>query len=150
MAKKQFIRHLEFYGFPDQNGYASDINGANVDLSEIIKKNKEQDEEIKELTDEKASKNDLDSLSGTVDTLISAQTEFNNTVVETISGITNDINTLKEVDNEFAEQLSAITSGVDDAMEAIELLGERVDDVEDAISGINDSIETIIEDYAKK
>ena len=22
MAKKQFIRHLEFYGFPDQNKYA--------------------------------------------------------------------------------------------------------------------------------
>ena len=47
MAKKQFIRHLEFYGFPDQNGYSSEING--VDLSDIREKNKEQDEEIQDL-----------------------------------------------------------------------------------------------------
>ena len=148
MAKKQFIRHLEFYGFPDQNGYSSDING--VDLSEIIEKNKEQDKEIQDLEGEKASKKDLNELSGTVETLISAQTEFNNVMVETLSGITNDINTLKEIDNEFGQQLSALTDGVNDAMDAVQILGDRVDDVEDAISGINESIETIIEDYAKK
>lgn len=148
MAKKQFIRHLEFYGFPDQNGYSSDING--VDLSEIIEKNKEQDKEIQDLEGEKASKKDLNELSGTVETLISAQTEFNNVMVETLSGITNDINTLKEIDNEFGQQLSALTDGVNDAMDAVQILGDRVDDVEDSISGINESIETIIEDYAKK
>ena len=71
MAKQQqFIRHLEFYGFPDQNGYTSDINACSVDLSNIIKKNKEQDREIKYLDNEKADKKDLDELSGTVETLI--------------------------------------------------------------------------------
>ena len=46
MAKKQFIRHLEYYGFPDQNRYSSDVD---IDLSDIREKNKEQDEEIKDL-----------------------------------------------------------------------------------------------------
>lgn len=148
MAKKQFIRHLEFYGFPDQNGYSSDING--VDLSDIIEKNKEQDKEIADLEGEKASKKDLLELSGSVETLISAQTKFNNAIVDTISGITSDIDALKQVDTEFAEQLSAVTNGLDDAMEAIETLGDRVDTIEDEISGINESIESIEENYAKK
>ena len=148
MAKKQFIRHLEFYGFPDQNSYSSDING--VDLSEIIEKNKEQDEEIQGLEGEKADKKDLYELSGSVETLISAQTEFNNAMVETISGITNDINTLKDVDNEFGQQISALTDGVNDAIGAIQVLEDKVNGIEGEISGINESIETITEGYAKK
>ena len=115
---KQFIRHLEFYGFPDQNGYSSDINP--VDLSDIIEKNKEQDKEIADLEGEKADKKDLVELSGTVDTLISAQTDFNNTVVETLTGISADIDTLKNVDNEFATQLSALTEGVNSLNEEFE------------------------------
>ena len=148
MAKEQFIRHLEFYGFPDQNSYSSDING--VDLSEIIEKNKEQDEEIQGLEGEKADKKDLNELSGSVETLISAQTEFNNTMVETISGITNDINTLKDVDNEFGQQISALTDGVNDAIGAIQVLEDKVNGIEGEISGINESIEAITEGYAKK
>jgi DNA repair exonuclease SbcCD ATPase subunit len=147
---KQFIRHLEFYGFPDQNGYSSEVNGISADLSEIIKKNKEQDKEIKDLTNEKANKKDLLELSGTVETLVSAQTEFNNMVVEELSGITNDINILKDIDNEYGQQLSALTDGLNDAMDAMQILGNRVDDVENNISGINETIDTIIEDYAKK
>ena len=65
MAKKQFIRHLEFYGYPDQNVYTSESCCGSVDLSEIIAKNKQQDKEIKCLTHEKADKKDLDALSAT-------------------------------------------------------------------------------------
>ena len=148
MAKKQFIRHLEYYGFPDQNSYSSEFNG--VDLSDIREKNKEQDEEIQDLEGDKADKKDLVALSGTVENFITRQSEINQEFANSISGISSDIETLKDVDTEFAEQLSAITNGVDEAMEAIETLGDRVDDVEDAISGINDTIETIVEDYAKK
>ena len=69
MANKQFIRHLEFYGYPDQNGYSSEASCCDcVDLSEIIKKNKQQDKEIECLTHEKAEKKDLDALSATVET----------------------------------------------------------------------------------
>ena len=148
MAKKQFIRHLEFYGFPDQNGYSSEING--VDLSDIREKNKEQDEEIQDLEGEKADKKDLIALSGTVENFITRQSEINQEFADAISGMSGDIEELKAIDTEFAEQLSAITSGVDEVMDAIDILGDRVEDVEDSISGLSDAIESITEDYAKK
>ena len=141
MAKKQFIRHLEFYGFPDQNGYSSDING--VDLSDIREKNKEQDKEIKELEGEKAEKKDLLKLSGTVENFIERQSEINQGFADAISGMSADIDELKKVDDEFAEQLSAITDGVDDAMEAIEGL-------EDELSGLSSIVDSMEDDFAKK
>lgn len=153
---KQFIRHLEFYGFPDQNRYSSDVNSS-ADLSEIIKKNKQQDKEIKNLTNEKADKKDLLELSGTVETLISAQTEFNTMVVDELSGITNDINILKNIDDEYGQQLSALTDGLNDAICGIQNLGNRVDDVEEdieAISGhvlaLDDTVEGIQEELETK
>lgn len=148
MAKKQYIRHLEYYGFPDQNGYSSEING--VDLSDIREKNKEQDEEIQDLEGEKADKKDLLSLSGTVENFITRQSEINQEFADAISGMSSDIEELKKIDTEFAEQLSAITSGVDEAMDAIENLDERVDNVEDYLSGLSETVDEIIEDYAKK
>ena len=148
MAKKQFIRHLEFYGFPDQNGYSSEING--VDLSDIREKNKEQDEEIQDLEGEKADKKDLVALSGTLESFITRQSEINQEFADAISGMSGDIEELKAIDTEFAEQLSAITSGVDEAMDAIEILGDRIEDVEDSVSGLSGIIESITEEYAKK
>ena len=143
MAKKrQFIRHLEFYGFPDQNGYSSEVNGMSVDLSEIIEKNKEQDEEIQGLEGEKADKKDLDELSGTVETLISAQTEFNNEVVSILSGVTNDISTLKEIDNMFGEQLSAITDGLNDAISNIQELNDEVDGISNNLESLSGKVES--------
>lgn len=142
MAKQQqFIRHLEFYGFPDQNGYTSDINACSVDLSDIIKKNKEQDREIKYLDNEKADKKDLDELSGTVETLISAQTDFNNSVVDILSGISSDIEALKEIDNEYGQQLSALTDGVNDALCGVQNLGDRLDDVEEDLAELSGKVE---------
>ena len=150
MAKKQFIRHLEFYGYPDQNGYSSYINGSNIDLSDIIEKNKEQDEEIEELEGEKADKKDLDELSGTVETLISAQTEFNDEILGAISGITDDINTLKDIDNMYGQQLSALTDGVNDALCGIQNLGDRVDDVVEDLNELSGKVETFSGETAEK
>ena len=118
MAKKQFIRHLEYYGFPDQNTYTSELGG--VDLSDIREKNKEQDEEIKELTDEKASKKALDDLSDTVDSIIDTQSEINHAFSDAISGMSDDIDELKGISSEFAEQISAMTDSIDDIIETIE------------------------------
>lgn len=149
---KQFIRHLEYYGFPDQNNYSSDLG--NVDLSDIIKKNKEQDEEIEELEGEKAEKADLDALSGTVESLIIAQTEINQNVAESISGITADIEEQKTVDDEFATQISALTDSIDDTNEALSAIGDIVGEVSDALSGLTDELNdfeaSVEEIYAKK
>ena len=150
MAKEQFIRHLEFYGFPDQNGYSSDINTCCVDLSDIIKKNKEQDKKIKYLGNEKADKKDLDELSGTVETLISAQTDFNNAVVDTLSGMSNDIDSLKDIDNQYGQQLSALTDGVNDALCGIQNLGDRVDDLEEDLYGLSGTVESLSAETSEK
>ena len=146
MAKKQFIRHLEFYGFPDQNGYASEFN--NVDLSDIREKNKEQDKEIQDLEGEKADKKDLIKLSGEVGTFISEQGRINQEFANCIGGMSNDIDELKAIDREFAEQLSAVTDGLNDAICGIQNLGERVDDVQedvDELSGKVTTLETTVE-----
>lgn len=149
---KQFIRHLEYYGFPDQNNYSSDLG--NVDLSDIIKKNKEQDEEIQDLEGEKAEKADLDALSGTVDSLIVAQTEINQNVAESISGITADIEEQKAVDDEFAAQINALTDSIDDTNDALSTLGDVVDEIAEAVSGVTDELHDfeadVEETYAKK
>ena len=148
MANKQFIRHLEFYGYPDQNGYSSEASCCDcVDLSEIIKKNKQQDQEIECLTHDKGEKKDLDALSATVETVISAQSEINHAFADAISGMSEDIEALKEADAQFAEQLSAmtddineVTSGLSDAMCGIQILGKEIDDLKD----------TLENEYAKK
>ncbi len=127
---REFIRHLEFYGFPDQNKYSNEFGCcANVDLSEIIKKNKEQDAEIAGLSDKKADKKKLDELSNTVDSIIETQSEINNNFSNSISGITDDIERLKEIDNEYGLQLSAITDALNSVIDDVEGFEEGVDEL---------------------
>ena len=137
MAKKQFIRHLEYYGFPDQNTYTS---LGEIDLSDIREKNKEQDEEIQDLEGEKANKKDLDGLSGTVESLISIQSEINQGFSDAISGISEDIDSLKNIDDEFAIQLSAMTDAVDELIGDMEDIDESITDINNAVSGITESV----------
>lgn len=176
MAKKNFIRGLEYYGFPDQNGYSSTMNS--VDLSEIIQKNKEQDEkdkehdsEIEELTEDKANKSDLDSLSGKVDTLISAQTEINHEIIESIEDIDERMDKAEDNIETLSGDVITINSAITDLNDSLETLAEEfhthVDDLKDyvdgQISGVTeriDSVEDILsgkldttvaeETYAKK
>ena len=139
---KQFIRHLEFYGFPDQNGYVSNIGNMDVDLSDLHKKDKQHDREIKCLSNEKADKKDLLELSATVESFIDTQSQINSSVVEELSGITSDIEKLKEIDNQYGEQLSALTDGVNDALCGVQNLDERVNDVEDNLAELSGKVET--------
>ena len=139
---KQFIRHLEFYGFPDQNGYSSSFANVDVDLSDLRKKDKIHDKEIRCLSNEKADKKDLLELSATVETFIDTQSQFNQAVVDELSGITSDIEKLKEIDNEYGEQLSALTDGVNDALCGIQVLGDKVDDLTEDLAELSGKVET--------
>lgn len=139
---KQFIRHLEFYGFPDQNGYSSSFANVDVDLSDLRKKDKIHDKEIRCLSNEKADKKDLLELSATVETFIDTQSQFNQAVVDELSGVTSDIEKLKEIDNEYGEQLSALTDGVNDALCGIQVLGDKVDDLTEDLAELSGKVET--------
>ena len=85
------IRHLEYYGYIDQNRY----NGIfNLDLSDLYETNSEQDADIDELSGITQGKADLslvESLSGKVDTFIDTQKSINNRVVHVVSGIAQDL-----------------------------------------------------------
>ena len=150
MAKRQFIRHLEFYGFPDQNNYVSNIGGMDVDLSELREKDKEHDKEIRCLEDEKASKKDLLELSGTVENFINTQSQINSAVVEELSGITSDIEKLKDIDNRYGEQLSALTDGVNDALCGVQVLGNKLDDVVEDLAELSGKVESFSADTKEK
>ena len=139
---KQFIRHLEFYGFPDQNGYVSNIGNMDVDLSDLHKKDKQHDREIKCLEHEKADKKDLLELSATVESFIDTQSQINNAVVNELSGITADIEQLKDIDNRYGEQLSALTDGVNDALCGIQVLGDKVDDLEENLARLSGKVDS--------
>ena len=150
MAKKQFIRHLEYYGFPDQNGYTSNIGNVDVDLSELKNKDKEHDKEIKCLENEKANKKDLLTLSGTVGAFIETQSQINITFANELSSITVDIETLKEVDNQYGEQLSGLTDGVNDALRGVQNLGNKVNNIEGDLAELSGKVETLSADTQDK
>ena len=157
MAKK-FIRHLEFYGFPDQNTYESEMGGGcNVDLSEIIKKNNEQDKEIKELSDEKASKKELDSLSNTVEDMINLQSEINQGFADSISAntaqievITEKVNEIGDTLNDVVEDVQELNDKVDGIEQTVEQLSGAVDTLSAQTSGITEAIEEMAEELEEK
>ena len=140
---KQFIRHLEFYGFPDCNGYSSDITGA-VDLSDIIKKNEEQDKAIACLSkSEWASKKELHHLNGKLNTFMHAQNMVNYRVGKELISIDRDISNLKENSNAFAEELSAITDTVNGIIGDVDIISGKVTTIEENISAITEDVETL-------
>lgn len=145
MAKKNFIRHLEFYGFPDQNVY----NGiTNIDLSDIYETNKEQDKEISEISGETESKADLslvNELSGKVDTFIGIQSGINESFLESLSGVSDNIESLKERDIEITDKINEITDTINELTEGIEENKESIDDLSGRVESIIDSFDGIDE-----
>ena len=138
------IRHLEFYGYPDQNVFTS---LGNIDLSDIKETNKEQDKEIKDLTDEKADLSLVLELSGKVDTFIDEQDDFNKSVVNAFSGMTSRITALECRDEEITDKINELTDEVNASKIAIGDLGNSVSEldvkVNEHISGYNDFVESV-------
>ena len=103
------IRHLEFYGFPDQNVF----NGAmNIDLTDIRETNRDQDREIGELSGQTKNKADMCivmELSGKVDTFIDSQSAVNEEVSQTFSGMTDKINEIADIANANEDAISSLT-----------------------------------------
>lgn len=164
MAKKNFIRHLEYYGYLDQNTY----NGMpNVDLSGIYETNKEQDKEISEISGETIQKADIalvNELSGKVDSFIGIQSQINDTLLEDISGITENIEALKARDTEFTEKINEITdsinelsedvsdgkSAIDEMSGKVETFSELIEDFEDVLSGVLETVDSLEESISGK
>ena len=108
MGKK--IRHLEFYGYTDQNVY---MGLPNVDLSDIRETNKEQDKEINAIsgaTSGKADKATVDSLSGKVDTFMDKQDKINKWLAKGINKNRERIDKLESRDGEITDKINEIVA----------------------------------------
>lgn len=135
MAKNR-IRHLEFYGYPDQNVFTGfGVNPINVD--DIREKNKEQDEELENLDDEKVDKSDFNVLSGVVDTFIGLQTEFNDVILDKVNQHDSAITAIHDWIEEFSDDISAYTE-VDERLDAVE---SGLTELEIAVSGLTCDID---------
>lgn len=139
------IRHLEFYGFPDQNSFTG-FGDMSINLDDIREKNKEQDEELNNLDDEKVDKSDFNTLSGAVATMITAQTAINEAFKEQISSNTESIAAISEW-----------ISGVTDDIDAIDDLAEKADNILEGMEELSGVVETlsgevasITDDFARK
>jgi DNA repair exonuclease SbcCD ATPase subunit len=132
MGKK--IRHLEFYGYADQNAY---IGLPNTDLSDIREVNREQDKEINAISGATKEKADLDTvkeLSGKVDTFIDKQGKINMWLSGGILKNKTRIDKLerrdKEITNKINEIVDEITEEFNPIYDELGRLNDKTDDLE--------------------
>lgn len=130
------IRHLEYYGYADQNVY---IGLPNADLSDIREVNKEQDKEINEIsgaTSGKADASTVKELSGKVDTFIEKQGIIVGYLFKGVKKNKERIDNLEARDEEITNKVNEI---VDDI--------EGLDNTIDSVSAKTNSIETELDNH---
>lgn len=131
---KKRIRHLEFYGYPDQNVY---MGFPNMDLSDIREVNREQDKEIDAIsgaTREKADIATLNELSGKVDTFIERQSGINELLVSGISENSAAIDDLERRDEEFTEKINELVDEFDSVYEKMNEVSARTDAMDERLT----------------
>lgn len=138
MAKRKIIRHLEFYGYPDQNAFATAGIGS-IDLSDIREKNREQDEELDNLDDEKVDKSDFNQLSGVVDTFVGLQTQFNDVILDKVNQHESAITAIHDWIEEFSDDISGYTE-----------VDERLDNLESGMTQLSGTVGDIKDEVDKK
>lgn len=140
------IRHLEYYGYIDQNRY----NGIfNLDLSDLYETNSEQDADIDELSGITQGKADLslvESLSGKVDTFIDTQKSINNRVVHVVSGIAQDLKCIEEANKALTDSINGIVDNVNDLGDDVDSLSARTDDLESKMESCCSGASSVVED----
>jgi len=128
------IRHLEFYGYADQNVY---MGLPNVDLSDIRETNKEQDKEINAIsgaTSGKADKATVDSLSGKVDTFMDKQDKINKWLAKGINKNRERIDKLESRDREITDKINEIVDDFNPIYDELGNLSSKVDSVDDKLN----------------
>lgn len=128
------IRHLEFYGYADQNVY---MGLPNVDLSDIRETNKEQDKEINAIsgaTSGKADKATVDSLSGKVDTFMDKQDKINKWLAKGINKNRERIDKLESRDREITDKINEIVDDFNPIYDELGNLSSKIDSVDDKLN----------------
>lgn len=135
------IRHLEYYGYADQNVY---IGLPNMDLSDIRETNKEQDKEIAEISGETKEKADIElvmEVSGKVDSFIDAQGAINESLADGIASNGSKIEELQQRDVEITDKLNEIVDDFNQIDEEINEVNDKIDGVNSRIDELNDKVD---------
>ena len=127
------IRHLEFYGYADQNVY---MGLPNVDLSDIRETNKEQDKEISALssaTKDKADVSLVNELSGKVDTFVDEQGRINRWFAKGINKNRERIENLEHRDEEITNKINEIVDDFNPIYDELNALSGRIDTIDEKL-----------------
>lgn len=127
------IRHLEFYGYVDQNVY---MGLPNVDLSDIREVNKEQDKEINAIsgaTKDKADKATLNELSGKVETFIDKQEDINKWLAKGINLNKGRIEGLEARDEEITTKINEIVDDFNPIYDELSALSGNIASVDEKL-----------------
>lgn len=159
------IRHLEYYGYNDQNVY---IGLPNMDLSDIRETNREQDRDISEIsgaTKEKADISMVEAVSGQVDTFIDVQSHINKKLIGAVKATFDQIDKLKERDVEITDKINEISDKFDPIYDQLGVVSNDISSIEeklnahlseaDSTNGKVDEIGSVVEgkldkDYAEE
>lgn len=124
------IRHLEFYGYADQNAY---IGLPNADLSDIREVNKEQDKEINAIsgaTKDKADISTVNELSGKVDTFIDKQDLINKWLAKGINKNRERIDGLERRDEEITNKINEIVDDFNPIYDELGRISRKTDELD--------------------
>jgi len=124
------IRHLEFYGYADQNTY---IGLPNADLSDIREVNKEQDKEINAIsgaTKEKADITTVNELSGKVETFIDKQDMINKWLAKGINKNRERIDGLERRDEEITNKINEIVDDFNPIYDELGRISRKTDELD--------------------
>lgn len=124
------IRHLEYYGYADQNVY---IGLPNADLEDIRETNKEQDKEINEIsgaTKEKADIELVNQLSGKVDSFIDAQGAINENLINGINLNASKIEALQQRDVEITDKLNELVDDFNPIYDRLDQIDTKMDELD--------------------
>ena len=124
------IRHLEYYGYADQNVY---MGIPNVDLSDIREVNKEQDKEINAISGATKDKADLaivNELSGKVETFADKQSLINKWLAKGVNKNRERIDSLETRDEEITAKINEIVDDFNPIYDELGNLSTRINDVD--------------------
>ena len=124
------IRHLEYYGYADQNVY---MGIPNVDLSDIREVNKEQDKEINAISGATKDKADLaivNELSGKVETFADKQSLINKWLAKGVNKNRERIDNLETRDEEITAKINEIVDDFNPIYDELGNLSTRINDVD--------------------
>lgn len=123
---KEFIRHLDYYGFPDQNTFTSE---GNVDLSDIRKKNDEQDEAIRHIGRmEHVTHRELHEVD-------MKHTDWNKGQDVGIRNLFSGLTAVKEFSNDMADTVSAMSNDIEVISGNVNTINDEIEEIFEIIGG---------------